>query len=468
MTVPLNDGRIEYTGNGATTVFAYDFLLLDQAHIEVYLDGVLKTISTHYTVSGVGAAAGGSVTFVTAPGASVKVLLLRNVPLSQATDYLTGNKFPAETHEAALDKLTMIAQQLTERQGRALVLKVESLFENLTLPDPVSQRLLRWKADLTGLENVAASDLSVFSGALITTQGDLVQGGAGGVPERLAVGTVDQVLKVSAGKAAWGAIPPDANAILKTIVDVKGDLIVATAADTVARKAAGANRTVLEADSAQADGLAWVARALGLKSVQVFTVSGTWTRPAGIRKVIIEVVGGGGGGGGKSAVANNGAGGGGGGGYAIKFLDVSGIATSTITVGTGGAGGVAGDNSGATGIASSWADGVNTVTGNGGVGGGGTPTNVNVNAAGGTATGGDINVPGQAGSPGSTSHTFSPTMGGSSGGGKGAGAAATNFGGGALAGSLYGGGGGGAAGDAVATGAGGNGAAGIVIVWEYE
>jgi microcystin-dependent protein len=49
------------------------------------------------------------------------------------------------------------------------------------------------------------------------------------------------------------------NAIAKTIVDAKGDIIEATAADTVARLAVGANDTVLTADSSTATGLKWVA-----------------------------------------------------------------------------------------------------------------------------------------------------------------------------------------------------------------
>lgn len=48
-----------------------------------------------------------------------------------------------------------------------------------------------------------------------------------------------------------------AGGIPATIVDVKGDLIVATAADTVARVAAGANDLALIADSAQAAGVKW-------------------------------------------------------------------------------------------------------------------------------------------------------------------------------------------------------------------
>jgi hypothetical protein len=55
----------------------------------------------------------------------------------------------------------------------------------------------------------------------------------------------------------------DANAIQNTIVDAKGDLIAATAADTPARLAVGANDTVLTADSTTATGLKWAAPASG-------------------------------------------------------------------------------------------------------------------------------------------------------------------------------------------------------------
>src|SRR5262245_32598691 len=51
-----------------------------------------------------------------------------------------------------------------------------------------------------------------------------------------------------------------------------------------------------------------------LKSVQVFTANGTWTRPSGIRRVIVEVIGGGGAGGGAAATGASQAAVGGGGG----------------------------------------------------------------------------------------------------------------------------------------------------------
>lgn len=50
---------------------------------------------------------------------------------------------------------------------------------------------------------------------------------------------------------------PGVTGIQPSIVDAKGDLIVATAADSVDRLAVGANNTVLTADSATATGLKW-------------------------------------------------------------------------------------------------------------------------------------------------------------------------------------------------------------------
>ncbi len=54
---------------------------------------------------------------------------------------------------------------------------------------------------------------------------------------------------------------PGATGIQPTIVDAKGDIIAATAADSVTRLAVGTNNTVLMADSAEATGLKWGASA---------------------------------------------------------------------------------------------------------------------------------------------------------------------------------------------------------------
>jgi hypothetical protein len=76
------------------------------------------------------------------------------------------------------------------------------------------------------------------------------------------------------GQAVDTQMLTNANAaIAKTIVDAKGDLIAATAADTVSRLAVGANNTVLTADSTAATGMKWAAPAGGGKVLQVVSAA---------------------------------------------------------------------------------------------------------------------------------------------------------------------------------------------------
>ena len=181
----------------------------------------------------------------------------------------------------------------------------------------------------------------------------------------------------------------------------------------------------------------------GFNSVQVFTSGGTWTKPAGVSKVIVEV---------------QGAGGGGGGAYASKVLSVTDIDTATATVGAAGAAAsYISAQAGATGGVSSFAKlagsgSFTTVTCPGGTGGAN-----NTYAPGGFSgapTTGDINVAGCNG----IASTSSYAVGGDT---------------------KYGWGGRGTSSSGVGYGAGGSCAAGtykdgivgldgIIIVWEFK
>jgi hypothetical protein len=76
-------------------------------------------------------------------------------------------------------------------------------------------------------------------------------------------GTTDQVLAKNSNADLDFKWVADASGIPATIFDAKGDLIAASAADTAARLAVGANNTVLTADSSTATGLKWAAPAGG-------------------------------------------------------------------------------------------------------------------------------------------------------------------------------------------------------------
>jgi hypothetical protein len=87
-------------------------------------------------------------------------------------------------------------------------------------------------------------------------------------------GTTGQVLSKASGTDmdfTWVAVDP------LLILDAKGDLITATAADTPARLPVGANGTVLTADSAQGTGLKWATPSGGGKVLQVVTTNKTDT-----------------------------------------------------------------------------------------------------------------------------------------------------------------------------------------------
>ncbi len=106
-----------------------------------------------------------------------------------------------------------------------------------------------------------------------TTLGDIAYSSAtANTSTRLPIGSNGQVLGVSAGVPAWVAADP------LVILDAKGDLITATAADTPARLGVGTNNQVLTADSTQATGLKWATPAtpssgLNLITTQTFTTA---------------------------------------------------------------------------------------------------------------------------------------------------------------------------------------------------
>jgi hypothetical protein len=127
MTISTTTIINSYSGDGSTTAFTYTFKITDQDDIEVLIrsnDGTetTKTITTHYTVSGVGNAGGGTVTFTAGniPTSTQTVVLRRSTPQTQTMDLIDNDPMSADTIETAHDKAIAISQELQEQVNRSI------------------------------------------------------------------------------------------------------------------------------------------------------------------------------------------------------------------------------------------------------------------------------------------------------------------------------------------------------------
>jgi hypothetical protein len=256
-------------------------------------------------------------------------------------------------------------------------------------------------------------------------------------------------------------INDDAVTLAKMASGTAGNIITYDASGDPAAVATGTVGQVLTSGGAGVAPTMQDAAGGGLQSVQVFTASGTWTKPAGITKVRVRLVGGGGG---SAGCDSTGAGGSGAaGGYSEEFIDVSGTSSESVTIGAAGAAGSSGNNAGGAGGTTSFGAFL-SATG----GGGGVVESASEGASGGVGTGGDINLTGGGGGCGTADGSHDgANLGGASFFGGGGGAAAYNdLPPTAQAGAAPGSGAGGVNGRSNAA-AGAVGAAGIVIVEEY-
>lgn len=175
MTLLTSDAKIQYNGDGVQTVFPIAFPFFDATHIQAVrreASGVetVLTQGSDYTVSG-GGGGTGTLTATAAPESGVTLTIRRVVPLTQDTDYPEGGAFPASSHENALDRLTMMTQQLDEAGGRALkfpVTDIESLSGEMPSSVERAGRILGF--DTSGNPASSAATLASIEAAVAGVQ----------------------------------------------------------------------------------------------------------------------------------------------------------------------------------------------------------------------------------------------------------------------------------------------------------
>jgi len=186
MTIATQVNKVLYAGTGET-VYPYPFKIFKTTDLVVVRRGAdsLETVLTLYTdyeVSGVGADNGGNVTLVGAqaqkpPAVGEKLLVKRVVPLTQSTDWVENDNFPAQVIEDAVDRVVCITQQLQEQVDRTLKVAPTSALGGVVDPDQIAANAA---VASSSAAKAAASAASISKG---TPGGVATLDSTGNVPE---------------------------------------------------------------------------------------------------------------------------------------------------------------------------------------------------------------------------------------------------------------------------------------------
>src|SRR3990167_7450983 len=170
MTVATLLNRVSYSGNGVTTVFSFPNRFLADADLvvtqTVNATGVTttKVLTTDYTLTGAGGAAGGNVTMLVAPPTGTTLVVYRDPVLTQPIDLVNGDPLNVDTGvERAFDRSTLQIQRLRDLADRSLRLNdSDTSGASTELPIPAPTRILGWNSAGTAIENKVPADLALY------------------------------------------------------------------------------------------------------------------------------------------------------------------------------------------------------------------------------------------------------------------------------------------------------------------
>ena len=189
MTIALSDNtpRISYTvAEGVTqTAFTVTFEFFDDADLNFYVDGTLKTLTTHYTVTGGDGSTGTINTTVgngvTGIAGGSTVVITRSIALERTTDFPSSGAFEVATLNTELDRFTAIAAEISDDNDRSIHLADDDATVSMELPSKANRlgKVLGFNATTGAVEaGPTIADVSSLSAitADISTLADIEDG----------------------------------------------------------------------------------------------------------------------------------------------------------------------------------------------------------------------------------------------------------------------------------------------------
>ena len=171
MTISTTVIKNSYSGNGSNDTFAYTFKISADADMQVIIRAAtgtetVKSLTTHYTVTGAGNASGGNVVFTSGniPTNTETVVLRRNTTQTQGVDLVENDPFTAESVEGAFDKNLSIAQELQEQVDRSLKISRTNTMTSTEFTTSATDRASKILAFDTNGELAVTSELGSYQG----------------------------------------------------------------------------------------------------------------------------------------------------------------------------------------------------------------------------------------------------------------------------------------------------------------
>ena len=140
MTIDIsaNAARVSYSlaAGASQAAVTVSFEFFEDSDLKVYVDEVLKSVSTHYAVSG-GSGSTGTVTFGSAlvgiSGGS-KITITRSTVIERTTDFSSGADINRAALNTQLDTLTAIAADNRDLNTRTMSVSDSEIAPSLVLP----------------------------------------------------------------------------------------------------------------------------------------------------------------------------------------------------------------------------------------------------------------------------------------------------------------------------------------------
>lgn len=210
MTVGTATPYVEYVYSGPDD-YAFAFLIFAEEELEVVhttAAGVstVLVLTTNYTVTFTEGVAGGTVTTTYAPTTGT-LEIRRKMTIDQLVDWVNNDPFDMDILERAIDKLTMVAQQMNLELGKTIRLPLSWVGDAPVLPDLEASHAIIVNSAGTGFEYL---DIAAFANAEANAAAALDSANAAAGSAALADGSADDAADSATYAEEWAIAAEDA------------------------------------------------------------------------------------------------------------------------------------------------------------------------------------------------------------------------------------------------------------------